>query len=100
LDRDAEYVGTFACTLAVQLQRIEPEPRARIQFLFGQLPMAVLVNLPMMALQSIWAIRDRYVSGRKAVAFEIEVRDGIAGLIARSFQGRNIQGYNRDRALQ
>jgi len=45
----------------------------------------VLVNLPVMALLTRLAIRDRYVSGRKAVAFAVGVPLGIVALVPALF---------------
>lgn len=42
---------------------------------------AVLINLPVMSLLAIQAVRERWVSGRKAVMFGIAVPLAIAGII-------------------
>ena len=42
---------------------------------------AVFVNLPVLALLTRWAIRDRYVPGRRAVAYGVGVPLGIVALV-------------------
>jgi hypothetical protein len=42
---------------------------------------AVLINLPVMSWLAILALRDRWVSGRKAVTFAVAVPIAIAGII-------------------
>jgi hypothetical protein len=42
---------------------------------------AVLINLPVMGFLSIRAVREGWVSGRKAAAFAVAVPLAIAGLI-------------------
>ena len=42
---------------------------------------AVLINLPVMSFLAIQAVRERWVSGRKALAFSIAVPLAIAGII-------------------
>jgi hypothetical protein len=43
---------------------------------------AVLVNLPVMGFLSVRAVREGWVSGRKAVVFGVTVPLAIAGMIA------------------
>jgi hypothetical protein len=42
---------------------------------------AILINLPVMSWLAILALRDRWVSGRKAVTFAVAVPIAIAGII-------------------
>jgi len=51
---------------------------------------AVLINLPVMSFLALRAVRERWVSGGKAVAFGVSVPIGLAGMILALFAVRKI----------
>ena len=55
---------------------------------------AVVINLPVMTFLSVRAIKDGYVSGRKAVAFAVGVPLGIVAALPALFAlGRWLSGF-------
>jgi hypothetical protein len=84
----------FGCIVAMLVNVVVPHIPAAIIFR-GYAPevvTAVLFNVPVMTLLSVWAIKDGYVSGRKAVAFGVGVPLGIVGLLPALFAlGRSLR---------
>lgn len=78
---------TFGSIIAMLVNVFVPHLPAAIMFR-GYAPgvvTAVLFNLPVMTFLSVRAIKERYVSGRKAVAFAIGVPLGVVASVPALF---------------
>jgi heme O synthase-like polyprenyltransferase len=73
----------FGCSITMLANVFIPHIPASLRFrsYTPGVATAVLINLPVMGFLSIRAVREGWVSGRKAVAFGVAVPLAIAGMI-------------------